>query len=230
MHPPGTHPRARAHAARPQQLSACTAAPGVPAPAHRPAHPRDAGRSGGGGRKSGGSSRWLASGCAAPVRDLGAHQHAAGHGAAGATTSLLSCCHPRRASQRRLLARRGWCSRPGASSNAACNAACSAACNTARNAPCNAACQAETVLLSYYQLQRRQEGRSEARTTIRMLESLVRLAQVRPPACLHVQHRPACPPEPVCASAAARGRTADVAPPPPRRTRARVWRGRGRPC
>jgi hypothetical protein len=37
---------------------------------------------------------------------------------------------------------------------------------------------ARQVILSYYQLQRRAEERSQARTTIRMLESLVRVSQV----------------------------------------------------
>jgi DNA helicase MCM9 len=38
---------------------------------------------------------------------------------------------------------------------------------------------AEELLLSYYQLQRRSEERTAARTSIRLLQSLVRLAQVR---------------------------------------------------
>jgi DNA replicative helicase MCM subunit Mcm2 (Cdc46/Mcm family) len=44
------------------------------------------------------------------------------------------------------------------------------------------------VLLAYYQSQRRAEQRSQARTTIRMLESLVRVSQVRAAcsACLGV--------------------------------------------
>jgi DNA helicase MCM9 len=37
---------------------------------------------------------------------------------------------------------------------------------------------AEKLLLAYYQMQRRVAGRSSGRTTIRMLESLLRLAQV----------------------------------------------------
>lgn len=40
--------------------------------------------------------------------------------------------------------------------------------------------QAERLLLAYYQMQRRMAGRSSGRTTIRMLESLLRLAQVPP--------------------------------------------------
>ena len=39
--------------------------------------------------------------------------------------------------------------------------------------------EAEAILLQYYQLQRRSGCRDAARTTIRMLESLVRIAQVR---------------------------------------------------
>lgn len=40
--------------------------------------------------------------------------------------------------------------------------------------------EAERLLLAYYQWQRRAAERSSARTTIRMLESLLRLAQVPP--------------------------------------------------
>lgn len=43
--------------------------------------------------------------------------------------------------------------------------------------------EAEEVLLAYYQQQRRAEERSQARTTIRMLEGLVRVSQVRLPDC-----------------------------------------------
>lgn len=61
--------------------------------------------------------------------------------------------------------------------------------------------EAEQVILAYYQQQRRAEERSQARTTIRMLESLVRVSQVLPakPGTLlymvshptsHLQHTP----------------------------------------
>lgn len=49
----------------------------------------------------------------------------------------------------------------------------------AEHADVDMSSEAEAVLLAYYQQQRRAEERSQARTTIRMLESLVRVSQVR---------------------------------------------------
>lgn len=57
---------------------------------------------------------------------------------------------------------------------------------------------AEQLLVRYYQLQRRVADRQRARTTIRMLESLVRLSQVLPESHALVQpawqqqHRTTC--------------------------------------